>query len=47
MPNSAMPGYAEQLDEAEMAAVLAYIKTFWPDEQRDYQDQVTKQYVGN
>lgn len=39
-PNSGMPAYKEVLTEAEMVAVLAYIKTFWGPEQLDFQNQV-------
>ena len=46
-PKSAMPGFAGQLDEAEMAAILAYIKTFWGKEERAYQELVTNQAIGN
>lgn len=43
MPNSQMPGFAEEMNQEEMRAVLAYIKTFWGEEERTYQAQVTKQ----
>jgi mono/diheme cytochrome c family protein len=39
-PNSGMPGYKEVLTEAEMVAVLAYIKTFWGPQEMDFQNQV-------
>lgn len=44
MPNSQMPAYADGLSQAEMKAVLAYIKTFWGEREREYQEQVTKQF---
>ena len=47
MPNSAMPGFGEQLSADEMEAILAYIKTFWDDDARKYQEQVTDQYLGS
>lgn len=43
MPNSQMPGFADEMREDEMRTVLAYIKTFWGEEERTYQAQVTKQ----
>jgi mono/diheme cytochrome c family protein len=46
-PKSAMPGFEGQLNEAEMAAILAYIKTFWGKEERAYQELVTNQAMGN
>ena len=47
MPNSAMPGFGEQLTEEEMAAILTYIKTFWSEREIEFQEQVTKQYIGS
>ena len=35
--NRRMPAFQEQLSEAEIEAVLAYIKTMWDDNQREYQ----------
>ena len=46
MPNSAMPGFGEQFTEDEVAATLAYIKTFWGEEEREFQELVTNQSVG-
>jgi mono/diheme cytochrome c family protein len=40
---SAMPAFAEALDESEIAAVLAYIKSAWPEDIRQAQWQVTSQ----
>lgn len=40
---SAMPGFAEALDEAEIEAVLAYIKSTWPEDIRQVQWQATLQ----
>ncbi len=34
---SGMPAWADQLSEDEIRAVLAYIKTLWGDDERDYQ----------
>ncbi len=35
--NRRMPAFQEQLTEAEIEAVLTYIKTMWDDDQREYQ----------
>jgi len=43
MDNSGMPGFAGQLSDDEMVAVLAYIKTFWGAKEMDFQTQVTQQ----
>lgn len=47
MSNSSMPGFGEQLSAEEMEAILAYIKTFWDEDDRKYQEQVTDQYLGS
>ena len=39
---SAMPGFAETLSDAEIRDVLAYIKSHWPEEMREYQRAVTE-----
>lgn len=36
-----MPAFAETLTDAEVEAVLAYIKTMWTEEQREIQAEVT------
>jgi mono/diheme cytochrome c family protein len=36
-----MPAFAETLTDAEVEAVLAYIKTMWTEEQREIQADVT------
>lgn len=36
-----MPAFGDQLTEAEIEAVLFYIKTFWTGEQRQHQQQAT------
>lgn len=41
-PGSQMPGYADSLTQAEMEAVLAYIKSFWTPEIRDAQADITR-----
>ncbi len=43
-PNSTMPLYEGKLTQEEMAATLAYIKTFWGKQERDFQTQMTEQY---
>jgi mono/diheme cytochrome c family protein len=37
-----MPAFAGQLSEQEVEAILAYIKTWWTDEQRAAQARVTE-----
>mgnify|MGYP003142444002 CR=1 len=39
---SDMPGFAEALSDAEIRAVLAYIKSTWPERERTYQKQVSQ-----
>lgn len=36
-----MPAFGDELDEAEIEAILAYVKTWWTDEQRASQEEVT------
>lgn len=38
---SAMPAFAGTLTEAEVEAILSYMKTWWTDEQRAFQADVT------
>lgn len=45
-PDSNMPAYAEILSKEEMEAVLAYIKTFWSAQDREFQRRVTEQNEG-
>jgi len=40
---SAMPAYDTILTDDEIAAVIHYIKSTWPDEQRQYQWDITRQ----
>ena len=40
---SAMPGFGEVLSDEEIHAVLAFIKGTWPERERDYQAQMTRQ----
>ena len=44
MPKSKMPVYQDILSEAEMEAVLAYIKTFWEAEEVEFQQQMNEQW---
>lgn len=44
-PNSGMPGFRDQLTENEMAAILAYIKTFWGERELEFQQDVTEHYI--
>jgi mono/diheme cytochrome c family protein len=39
--NSAMPGFSEQLDDQQIRNILAYIKSTWPEQQRQYQAERT------
>ena len=39
-----MPRFKEILTDAELVAVLAYIKSTWPDETRQYHDKVNMMY---
>jgi mono/diheme cytochrome c family protein len=47
LPKTQMPAFDATLTEAEMQLVLAYIKTFWGEEERAFQEQVTRQSQGN
>jgi mono/diheme cytochrome c family protein len=38
-----MPAFAGTLDEADVDAILAYIRTWWTPEQRAHQERVTAQ----
>lgn len=44
VPNyeSDMPAFESKLSDQEIAAVLAYIKSTWPERQRAYQDERSK-----
>ncbi|SMD01292.1 c-type cytochrome [Primorskyibacter flagellatus] len=39
---SDMPGFADVLSDAEIRAVLAYIKSTWPERERNYQEGVSQ-----
>lgn len=41
MPESTMPGFANLLSQAEMEAVLAYIKRWWGPDELDFQAEVS------
>lgn len=41
--NSDMPAFGERLSDTEIWAVLAYIKSTWPQETREAQAEVTRQ----
>jgi S-disulfanyl-L-cysteine oxidoreductase SoxD len=45
--SEAMPRFGETLDDAEIAAVLAYVKSTWPADIRRYQDEVNHIYAGS
>jgi mono/diheme cytochrome c family protein len=38
-----MPSFGDRLAEDDIRAILAHIKTWWDDDQRDFQQQVTEQ----
>ncbi len=38
---SDMPAFGSVLSDSEIAAVLAYVKSRWPEEQRAYQAEMT------
>lgn len=40
---SDMPSFGEVLSDDEIQAVLAYIKSTWPERERDFQEQVSQQ----
>lgn len=40
----AMPAFREALTEADVADILAYIKTLWTQEQREHQARVTGEF---
>lgn len=40
---SNMPAFGEVLSDEEIIAVLAYIKSLWPEEQRQFQSEVSQQ----
>jgi len=39
---SGMPAFGDQLTDAEIRAVLAYIKTFWGEDERAFQERITQ-----
>ena len=39
---SDMPGFGDVLSDAEIRAVLAYIKSTWPERERTYQENVSQ-----
>ena len=39
---SDMPGFADALSDAEIRAVLAFIKSTWPERERGYQEEVSR-----
>ncbi|MBW3620768.1 MAG: cytochrome c [Actinobacteria bacterium] len=38
-----MPAFADELRDDDIAAVLAYIRTWWTEEQREFQDERTRE----
>ncbi|WCR09846.1 cytochrome c [Paracoccus stylophorae] len=41
---SDMSGFADVLSDAEIRAVLAYIKSTWPERERSYQEKITARH---
>lgn len=39
---SDMPGFADVLSDADIRAVLDYIKSTWPERERRYQERVSE-----
>jgi mono/diheme cytochrome c family protein len=39
-----MPGFKDQLSEEDVRAILAYIKTWWMEEQREWQKKATENW---
>ena len=44
---SAMPAFRDELTEEDVESILVYIKTWWTDEQREYQSDLTKANCGS
>ncbi len=44
VPNSKMPPYGAILSPAQTEEVLGYIKTFWAQDEREFQQQMTQQW---
>ncbi len=42
-----MPGFAEQIDRAQAEAILAYLKSFWGEEERRFQWWLTATQPGS
>ncbi len=40
-----MPGFRDRLSDPKVEAVLAYIKTWWTDEQRADQSDISARYA--
>jgi len=43
---SDMPAFGEDLTDAEIAAILVYIKSTWPERQREFQAEVSANDTG-
>ena len=39
-----MPAFQDKLNESELDAILAYIKAWWTDEQRQTQSDISQSY---
>lgn len=42
-----MPSYAGILSDTDIVAVLSFIKNTWPEEERQWQDEVNRQLIGD
>ena len=42
-PQSRMPAFGDQLNDTDIEAILAFIKTSWGPQEKAYQNQVTEQ----
>lgn len=42
-----MPKYQDVLSDEQISAVIAYIKSTWPEKQRAYQEQITEEASDN
>ncbi|WP_368911948.1 cytochrome c [Taklimakanibacter deserti] len=40
---SDMPAFAKVVSDAEIAAIIAFIKSTWPEREREYQERITAQ----
>ena len=41
-----MPAWKDKLSDEDIAAILAFVKTMWTEEERQYQERITRQTCG-